>query len=471
MGDRLGEGAGVVKERNLPLHAACKLFPRLSDTELRELAEDIQSNGLQNPIVLLDGKVLDGQNRLAACKLVGVEPRFVQWQGEGSPLYWVVSQNLMRRHLTASQRAAVAFDLLPLLEKEAKERQRRSKGRGEKVAHDCATSEKNGKASEVAARVVGASARYVEMVKEIGCKQPELVERIRDGELSVPEARKLAAVATSNGRKKRTRIDQNDREKIVQGDCLDLIHSLSDGSVRLVLTSPPYAEQRNGHYRSVSENDFPDWTLRWMGLLWDKLTDDGSVLIVIRPHLKTGVLSDYVLRTRLALRDDGWCENEELIWLKPDAPPLGSTKRPRRTWESILWFSRSPQPFCDLFACGRDSNRIGFDASIRFGAGTGKPVHGGQNYEMTNGKARCPDVFVAPVGGNPQWNDHPAVFPEVLAEQLILTFSSAGDLVLDPFVGSGTTCTAAKKLGREYRGFDVDRNFVKLALKRLSDVE
>ncbi len=208
-----------------------------------------------------------------------------------------------------------------------------------------------------------------------------------------------------------------------------------------------------------------------MKLLWDKLTDGGSVLIVIRPHLKNGILSDYILRTRLALRDDGWCENEELIWLKPDAPPLGSTKRPRRTWESILWFSRSPQPFCDLFACGRDSNRIGFDASIRFGAGTGKPVHGGQNYEMTIGKARCPDVFVAPVGGNPQWNDHPAVFPEVLAEQLILTFSSAGDLVLDPFVGSGTTCTAAKKLGREYRGFDVDRNFVKLALKRLSDVE
>lgn len=457
----------MARNRQPKLHPACKLFPLLGENELRELADDISENGLQIPIVLHDGKVLDGQNRLAACKLAGVEPRFVEWQGKGSPLHWVVSQNLMRRHLTASQRAVVAFDLLPLLEKEAKERQRKSRGRGEKVAQDCATSNENGKASEVAARVVGASARYVEMVKEIGGKEPELVERIRAGELSVPEARKRTSLPSSGRRKAQVQISNDDRGKIIQGDCFDLIPSLKDESVRLVLTSPPYAEQRKGHYQSVSENDFPDWTVGWMKLLWSKLTDDGSVLIVIRPHLRKGILSDYVLRTRLALRDDGWYENEELIWLKPDAPPLGSTKRPRRTWESILWFSRSPQPYCDLFACGRDSNRIGFDASMRFG--TDSPVQNGQNYEITNGRARCTDVFVAPVGGTPQWNDHPAVFPGALAEQLIPTFSSPGDLIVDPFVGSGTTCAAAKKLGRDFRGFDIDPDYIKLAMIRLSE--
>lgn len=460
----------MVRKPNPPLHPACKLFPKLGDAELQELADDIRDNGLQNPIILHEGKVLDGQNRLAACKLAGVEPRFVEWNGSGSPLHWVVSQNLMRRHLSASQRAAVALDLLPMLEKEAKERQRKSKGRGKKVAQECATADENGKASEVAARVVGGSARYVEMVKEINGKRPDLVDRIRSGELSVPEAQKLAAVRSSNGPKSRVRISGDDAAKILHGDCLDLIPSLEDGSVQLVLTSPPYAEQRNGHYQGVAEKDFPDWTVRWMEPLWEKLTDNGSVLIVIRPHLKKGVLSDYVLRTRLALRDDGWCENEELIWLKSDAPPLGSTKRPRRTWESVLWFSKTSQPYCNTFACGRDSNRIGFDASVRFGTGNGKPVHGGQNFEVGSGKARCNDVFVAPVGGNPQWNDHPAVFPTILAEQLILTFSQEGELVVDPFVGSGTTCFSAKKLRRDYRGFDINKKYVKLTLKRLSEV-
>ncbi len=345
-----------------------------------------------------------------------------------------------------------------------------SRGRGKKVAKECADQSESGKASEIAARVVGTSSRYVEIAKQIKQEQPEMIDRIRSGELSVPEARKLVSVPSKNGRSKRSKVKADDAERIHHGDCLSLIQKVEDSTVQLVLTSPPYAEQRKGHYKGVSESKFPEWVVRWMEPIWDKLTDDGSVLIVIRPHLKNGVLSDYVLRTRLTLREDGWFENEELIWLKPDATPLGSTKRPRRTWESVLWFSKSPQPYCDTFACGRESDRIGFDASVRFGTGNGKPVHGGQNFEIGNGKARCNDVFVAPIGGNPRWNDHPAVFPESLAEQLIMTFSRKGDLVLDPFVGSGTTCASAKKLGRDFRGFDISKKYVKLALERLSEV-
>src|ERR1039457_4275411 len=89
-----------------------------------------------------------------------------------------------------------------------------------------------------------------------------------------------------------------------------------------------------------------------MAALRPKLTGDGSVLIVIRSHVRDGVVSDYVLKTRLALRNDGWKECEELIWLKPNAPPLGSDYRPRRTWEHILWFSKTPKPYIDLRANG-----------------------------------------------------------------------------------------------------------------------
>ena len=121
---------------------------------------------------------------------------------------------------------------------------------------------------------------------------------------------------------------------VLHGDCLDLIPTLEDESVSLVVTSPPYAQQRAGHYEGIPEEDYPDFTVQWMTALAPKMTPDGSVFLVIRPHVRDGVLSDYVLRTRLALREAGWHECEELIWLKPDAPPLGSKLRPRRAWES-----------------------------------------------------------------------------------------------------------------------------------------
>ena len=111
--------------RRPPLHPACKIFPALGREDLQELADDIAENGLRNPIVMCNAKLLNGRNRWEACKIAKVEPRFTEFDGD-DPIGWVVSQNLVRRHLTASQRAVVAFDLLPMLEKEAKQRQRRS---------------------------------------------------------------------------------------------------------------------------------------------------------------------------------------------------------------------------------------------------------------------------------------------------------------------------------------------------------
>ncbi len=91
-------------------HDAAKIYPVMPGDELKELAEDIQANGLQNRIALFENKVLDGRNRLLACRLVNVEPEFYDWQPEGrSPLTWVLSQNTRRRHLTQGQKAFVAL--------------------------------------------------------------------------------------------------------------------------------------------------------------------------------------------------------------------------------------------------------------------------------------------------------------------------------------------------------------------------
>lgn len=100
----------------------------MPDEELAELAADIRLHGLLDPIVLLDGLVLDGRNRLRACKAVGVEPRFVEWDGTGDPAVWVISKNLKRRHLDTSQRAMVAGKLVGYHAAAAKERQKESGG-------------------------------------------------------------------------------------------------------------------------------------------------------------------------------------------------------------------------------------------------------------------------------------------------------------------------------------------------------
>src|ERR1035438_3093411 len=252
---------------------------------------------------------------------------------------------------------------------------------------------------------------------------------------------------------------------IICGDALTLIPTLPNRSVNLVLTSPPYAEQRKRQYGGVPEKDYPAWMCRVMAALRPKLAADGSVLVVIRSHVRNGVVSDYVLRTRLALREDGWKEPEELIWWKPDAPPLGSTQRPRRTWEQILWFSKTPKPYINLKGNGKFSDRIGFVGSSRYAEDGVVAV--GRSSRVENGHARTTDHFIANVGANENDVMHPAMFPATLCEQLILTFSKEGECVADIFCGSGQTLIAAQRLGRRWIGFDSKREYVEIAANRL----
>ncbi|MBW3600152.1 MAG: hypothetical protein KY475_23120, partial [Planctomycetes bacterium] len=160
------------------------------------MAEDIRRRGkLLEPIVLLGGAVLDGRNRLEACRRAGVQPTFVNWQGEGSPLEWAITKNLRRRQLNASQRAVLVLQVLPLLEWEAKERQRlQSSSPPEgKVAQKCATlllggGDERGKAAEHAARLVGASPRYIQAAKRIQGACPELLPHVALGKINMIDA-------------------------------------------------------------------------------------------------------------------------------------------------------------------------------------------------------------------------------------------------------------------------------------------
>ena len=468
-----------------------RLLPPLDAETYAGLRANIALNGVQIPIVLdEEGHILDGFARAQIARELAYECPSVTVKGlsEQEKRSQVRALNLSRRQL--DQRAKRQIIAAELSENPRRSNRWIAKSLG--VNHETVGSVRQELESTGGIRqlgyTLGADGKYRPAIRvslptngdgRLAHELPGAGERDfidlddEEGILRVAAqirqrrvAERLREVQERRQQSRPVRIKKRGGP-VLHGDCLDLIPTLEDGSVSLVVTSPPYAEQRAGHYEGIPEEDYPDFTVQWMDALRPKLTKDGSVLIVIRPHLRGGVISDYVLRTRLALRESGWHECEELIWYKSDAPPLGSLKRPRRTWESVLWFSKSPQPYCDLKACGRESERVGFEGSLRFGVGGDSPLSRVQAAGCTNGVARITDVIVANVGGNEPGLDHPAVFPLALAEQLIRTFSQEGDMVVDPFCGSGQTLLAAKGCGRRYLGIEREEKYVRIALGRL----
>ncbi|WP_310877023.1 DNA-methyltransferase [Priestia megaterium] len=247
---------------------------------------------------------------------------------------------------------------------------------------------------------------------------------------------------------------------IYNEDCLKGVPNLSQSYSKFadaVITSPPYAEQRKNQYGGIPEKEYPQWTVEWMNKIETILKDEGSVFINIRPHLKNGQISDYVLQTRLALREAGWKECEEIIWIKPDSPPLGSINRPRRAWESVLWFSKTNKPFVDLKAGGNESSRIGFENN-KFEHGGKSHIHAGQN-KAKQGKARVKDYIEAGTSKVEKGFSHSAMFPPEVVEYLINLSCPKDGIVFDPFMGSGTVARQAIKMDRGFCGFEINDTY------------
>lgn len=175
----------------MDLHEYAKLFPVATNEELREMADDIKQRGLINPIVLLEGKILDGRNRFMACNLANVEPEFTEYTGN-DPLHDVVSWNLHRRHLSTSQKAALAAEIEPMFAEAAKARQvaTQNNDTGRAAAANLPhLIQDTGRAREQAAAAVGVSGRVVGDAKAVKRESPELFERVKAGEITVHAAK------------------------------------------------------------------------------------------------------------------------------------------------------------------------------------------------------------------------------------------------------------------------------------------
>lgn len=171
-------------------HPAAEIFPMLDFADLNQLADDIKKNGLLEPIIMYHGQVLDGRNRLAACEIAGVEPHFVEMNGNlESPVLYVISRNLHRRHLSVSQRACIAAEMVPMLREEAEKRQLSGK-RDDTLAPSGAKvdDERSGRSAAIAARAVGVGETSVTRAVKAKRENPEGFEKVKRGELSVTAA-------------------------------------------------------------------------------------------------------------------------------------------------------------------------------------------------------------------------------------------------------------------------------------------
>jgi N6-adenosine-specific RNA methylase IME4 len=170
-------------------HELADIFPLMSGDEFDEFKKDIKENGVQVPIEIYKNEILDGRNRYLACKDLGVVPEFKEWSGNGSLISHVISLNLQRRHLTSSQRAVIALDVLPMLEMEAKERM--IAGTNQHSSPPALMQEgSKGESSEQAAKLLNTSPRYVAEAKSIQKKSPEKIKKIQSGELTITEAKR-----------------------------------------------------------------------------------------------------------------------------------------------------------------------------------------------------------------------------------------------------------------------------------------
>jgi hypothetical protein len=189
------------------VHPVAELFPLLEGEALQELAESIRRNGLLEPVPLHEGKIIDGRNRLRACEIAGVEPRFSDWTGDGDPSEWIFATNLQRRHINQSQRALIALELKKFYETQARAREWAGKApsKAAPTTEVKASTEDDaappveaeagfkGKASEQAARAAGVSARSIERAEQlVAAAAPELVDAVRADQATVWSAVEVA---------------------------------------------------------------------------------------------------------------------------------------------------------------------------------------------------------------------------------------------------------------------------------------
>lgn len=258
--------------------------------------------------------------------------------------------------------------------------------------------------------------------------------------------------------------------RVFEGDCLDV---LTDGrvashSVNLIVTSPPYADQRTGNYGGIQADDYVEWFLPRAGAFKNCLAKDGSFVLNIKEKAVGGEKHPYVYDLVLAMRrKQGWRLVDEYCWHKKNCYPGKWPNRFRDSWERLLHFTVSPK-----FKMRQEAVMVPMgdwkDARLRNLSETdrtrdeSKHENGfGKRVENWVGREMVYPSNVLLMATECGFKGHPAAFPKALPAWFVKLFTDEGDTVLDPFAGSGTALVAALELGRKAVGIDMKPEYCK----------
>jgi len=203
-------------------HPIATVWPMLDDDKLNELADDIRQQGQLQPIWTFDGMILDGRNRFEACRRAQIKPIIMEYRGD-EPTAFAVSLNDRRRHMGKGALAAVAAELLPFFEDDAKRRQAR-KPKSNPVPAKLPEQNRGLESRQQAAKSVGVGERYVQDAKKVKAEAPEVFEKLKAGKITLQDAkREVAKKPTDDWRK-----DERDRQERCQGGATVIANAASD---------------------------------------------------------------------------------------------------------------------------------------------------------------------------------------------------------------------------------------------------
>jgi len=261
--------------------------------------------------------------------------------------------------------------------------------------------------------------------------------------------------------------------RIILGDCEQILKGFPDNCIDLVFTSPPYADRRRQTYGGVKPDQYVDWFLPRSEQFLRVLKPTGTFILNIKERVVNGERHTYVIDLIPRMRAQGWLWTEEFIWHKKNSFPGKWPNRFRDSWERLLQFNKQRKfsmyqeavmvPVGD-WAKDRlvnlsETDRVRDESRVRSGFG--------KNVSNWVGRDKVYPTNVLHLATECSNRNHSAAFPESLPTWFIELFTQPEDVVLDPFIGSGTTAVAAKRLGRNYVGIDINERYCRMAEERL----
>jgi DNA modification methylase len=257
--------------------------------------------------------------------------------------------------------------------------------------------------------------------------------------------------------------------KLILGDCREVLKTFADNSVDLIITSPPYADSRAQTYGGIHPDKYVEWFLPVTVELLRVLKPDGTFILNIKEKTVNGQRHTYVIELILEMKRQGWLWTEEFVWHKKNCHPGKWPNRFRDAWERLLQFNKTKKfnmyqgavmlPMGN-WAEKRLKNLSETDKKrdvSKVGSGFGKRV---ANWLDRDKVYPTNVLYMATETRN---KNHSAVFPESLPEWFIKLFTKEGDVVLDPFMGSGTAVRVAQCMARRAVGVEVMPEYYDIA--------